>query len=411
VNRSPDARMVRRAAIGIAAQVAAAVAVSVLLVSVLAFSLTVQAEHRDEEHIVRAVTVSAGPQLIGSEGVVLLRRDASGAVRSGPAVPDAAFRLDLDRLRAGRGNATVAGHEYETYVVDSPDGSRTVGLLDVTTREESGERLVGSLLLGGLLGIAVAGTAGLLLGRRAVRPLARALDLQRRFVADASHELRTPLAVLHTRAELIQRRLARAGDTADERLRADAAQLTADTRALGEVVEDLLLSAELQHRPAAGIPVDAGDLVGDLVTSVGPYADHRGITLVADIGDGHLTVEGAHSSLRRALAALVDNALAHVDAGGSVTVSAHGGAGRVRIAVTDDGDGLDPSEARNLMRRFARGDGHADRAGRRFGLGLALVNEVVEAHRGFLDVTGSPGRGARFVIDLPAATAGNPRAQ
>ncbi|MET7425941.1 HAMP domain-containing sensor histidine kinase [Dactylosporangium sp. NPDC005555] len=407
MNRSPDARMVRRATIGIAAQVAAAVAATVLLVSVLAFSLTVRAEHRAEERTVRAVTVAAGPQLTGSDGVVLLRRDASGAVTAGPAVPEPLARLDLMQLRAGRGNARVAGHEYETYAVEQPDGSRTVGLLDVTARTESGERLVGSLLVGGLLGIAAAGAAGVLLGRRAVLPLARALELQRRFVADASHELRTPLAVLHTRAELIQRRIARAGSPADDRLRADLARLTADTHALGEVVEDLLLSAELQHRPAAGVRVDAGDLVRDLVTSVGPHAERRGVALVADTGDEQLTVEGVRSSLRRALAALVDNALAHVDAGGIVTVDVHGGGGRVYIAVTDDGDGLDPAETRNLMRRFARGDGQADREGRRFGIGLALVNEVVDAHRGRLEVSGSPGRGARFVIDLPAAPAGD----
>src|SRR6185312_7428485 len=99
----------------------------------------------------------------------------------------------------------------------------------------------------GLVGIVAAAVAGAFLGRRAVRPLARALSLQRRFVADASHELRTPLAVLHTRAELIRRRLDRASPARDDRLRADVVQLAADTRALGEVVEDLLLSAELQH--------------------------------------------------------------------------------------------------------------------------------------------------------------------
>lgn len=98
------------------------------------------------------------------------------------------------------------------------------------------------------------------------------------------------------------------------------------------------------------------------------------------------------SSLRRALAALVDNALAHVEAGGSVTVGAH------------DGDGLDPAGAGDLMSRFARGSGHADRERRRFGLGLALVNEVVQAHRGRLEISGSPGHGARFVIDLPAVS-------
>src|SRR5581483_3739507 len=114
--------------------------------------------------------------------------------------------------------ASAGARHFEVYVVDSADGTRTAGLLDVTAREESGERLVRSLLIAGLTGIAAAALAGAFLGRRAVRPLARALSLQRRFVADASHELRTPLAVLHTRAELMRRRLARAPSTGDDRL-------------------------------------------------------------------------------------------------------------------------------------------------------------------------------------------------
>jgi signal transduction histidine kinase len=404
--------MVRRATVRIAAQFAAAVAAMVLLVSVLAFSLTVQAEHRAEERTVRSVTEAAatgstGPQLTGSDGVVLLHGTASGgAVNAGPGMPQELLTLDVRRLPAGRGNARIAGREYETYAVDTPDGGRTAGLLDVTAREESGERLVGSLLLAGVLGIAAAAGAGLLLGRRAVQPLAGALELQRRFVADASHELRTPLAVLHTRAELIQRRLGRTAAPVDERLWADVAQLIADTGALGEVVQDLLLSAELPHRPAAGAPVDAAALVNDLVASVAPHAALRQVNLSAEVGAGPLRVDGAQSSLRRALAALVDNALAHVEEGGTVTIGVHAAGGRVRIAVTDDGDGLDPAEVRGLMHRFARGSGHADRTGRRFGLGLALVSEVVEAHRGRLDISGRPGDGARFVIDLPAAEFG-----
>lgn len=86
-------------------------------------------------------------------------------------------------------------------------------------------------------------------GRRAVRPLGRALALQRRFVADVSHELRTPLAILSTRAQLIQGRFGRV-DGPDRRLHEHVDQLVADTRALGDVVDDLLRSAELRHRPS-----------------------------------------------------------------------------------------------------------------------------------------------------------------
>ncbi|MEV4133891.1 HAMP domain-containing sensor histidine kinase [Dactylosporangium sp. NPDC049742] len=397
----PEARLLRRATAVIAAQVAAAVAATVVLVSVLAFSLTIRAEHRAEERTVRVQALAAGADLIGTEGVLLLRRAPDGAVTASGGTPSAVVRMDVTRLRPGRGNVTVGGRHFEAYAVDGADGSRTVGLLDVTAREESGERLIGSLLIAGLIGIVAAASVGAVLGRRAVRPLARALSLQRRFVADASHELRTPLAVLHTRAQLLQRRLNRDVDTA--RLRADVAELVADTHALGEVVDDLLLSAELSHRPTGGVAVDAAGLAREVAASVEPHAGAQHVTLRTDIGAGPMEVTGVRSSLRRALAALVDNALGHVSAGGTVTVSVGRADDRVCLAVVDDGVGLDPARATQLLARFARGEDPVDRPGRRFGLGLALVQEVVVAHGGQLRIDGSPGHGARFTMILPAA--------
>ncbi|MEV6932534.1 HAMP domain-containing sensor histidine kinase [Dactylosporangium sp. NPDC051485] len=399
---NPESRLLRRATAVIAVQVAAAVAATAVLVSVLAFWLTIRAEHLAEERTVRVQTLAAGADLTGTEGVVLVRRAPDGVVTASGGTPPAVLRTDVTRLRPGRGNATIGGRHFEAYAADRADGSRTVGLLDVTAREESGERLVGSMLIAGLIGIVAAASIGAVLGRQAVRPLARALSLQRRFVADASHELRTPLAVLHTRAELLQRRLNRNADA--ERIRADVAELVADTHVLGEVVEDLLLSAELSHRPAGGVTFDAADLARELAASVEPYASAQHVTLRTDIAAGPMEVTGVRSSLRRALAALVDNALAHVSAGGTVTVAVDRADGRVRLTVIDDGVGLDPAQAAHLLARFARGEHHADRPGRRFGLGLALVQEVLDAHGGQLRIDGSPGKGARVTMILPAAT-------
>jgi len=397
-----DARLLRRATLAVAGQVAAAVAATVVLVSVLAFSLTIRSEHAAEERTVRTVTRAAGPDLTGTDGVVLLRRAADGSIRTSPGTPVAVQRLDPDRLHPGRGNAEAGGRHFEVYVIDAADGSRTAGLLDVTAREESGERLIASVAVAGVIGIVAGALLGALLGHRAVRPLARALAMQRRFVADASHELRTPLTVLHTRAELIGRRLARAGRPVDERVSADIAQLAADTKALGEVVEDLLLSAELQHQPSRGTPIDAGELVRELVASLAAHAETLHVTLCADVAAEDLVVAGVRSSLRRALAALIDNALAHVSAGGTVTVAAHRDGPDVCLTVTDDGDGLDPDDAARLLERFARGQPRREQPGRRFGLGLALVSDVVHAHRGRLDIDGRPGTGATFTIALPA---------
>ena len=117
-----------------------------------------------------------------------------------------------------------------------------------------------------------------------------------------------------------------------------------------------------------------------------------------------LVVTGVRSSLRRALAALADNALAHVSAGGTVTVAARRDGAYVCLIVTDDGEGLDPADAARLLERFARGEPRRSQPGRRFGLGLALVSDVVHAHRGRLHIDGRPGTGATFTIALPASS-------
>lgn len=401
-----EARLVRRAGFAVAGQIAAAVAATLLVVGVLAFSLTIRAEHLAEERTVRQATLNARDLADPGGGVVLVERLPTGQVRTSPGAPADLKRLDPHAVGSGRGTAHVGHRDYETFAVDQPDGRRVVGLLDVTLREETGERLIESLLAAGVVGILGAALLGVLLGRRAVRPLARALALQRRFVTDASHELRTPLAVLHTRAQLIRRRLAhgRAGPgPVQHGIDEQMDQLVADARALGEVVEDLLLSAELQHQPSAGGLVDVGDLADDLVRSVQPHAAELGIALDTRVDRTRpLLVVGVRSSLRRALAALVDNALGHGHPGGTVTVYARQRGTSVELTVEDDGEGLDPAQAAQLLERFARGP-RAGRQGRRFGLGLALVQEVLHAHGGTLTIQGRPHMDARFTMVLPAA--------
>src|SRR6185295_17635680 len=126
-----------------------------------------------------------------------------------------------------------------------------VAAVDGRYRAAETERLAEPLLLAGGLGIAAAAALGWLVGMRAVRPLGSALALQRRFVADASHELRTPLTVLHTRAQLLARR-----SDVDERTHGELVRLVDDAKVLADIVSDLLLSAEMQHRPDRREPVD-----------------------------------------------------------------------------------------------------------------------------------------------------------
>jgi two-component system OmpR family sensor kinase len=94
----------------------------------------------------------------------------------------------------------------------------------------------------------------------------------------------------------------------------------ADSRALGEIVEEMLISAQLAADPGTGELLDPGELVADTVTSMYVLAADAGVTLHAVTYSTRMVL-GSRASLRRALTALVDNALAHTSAGGHVTVS------------------------------------------------------------------------------------------
>jgi signal transduction histidine kinase len=245
------------------------------------------------------------------------------------------------------------------------------------------------------VGLAAVATAGLLLGRRAVAPLGDALARQRRFVADAAHELRTPLTLLHTRAQVFERTARRGGATD---LAAEATQIVADSGRLADVVDDLLLSAELGSRPDRREPVDLSRLAAEVRAAAAAHAAELGIALTGPDDPPPVIVAGAAPALRRAVAALVDNALGHTSRGGSVRVTVNDG-DPVTLTVADSGVGLDMSTAGALFDRFARGQDSGDR--RRFGLGLALVHEVVTNHHGRVTVAGAPGEGASFTLELP----------
>ncbi|MGV1008281.1 MAG: sensor histidine kinase [Dermatophilaceae bacterium] len=404
-SRPGEAGLLRRAAWAVAVQTALAVALVVLVVaagSVLLFDRQQTQEVREalEHTALTADDVTDPPIGVWLVQVQPPQGNTAGQRTVSAGTPQPAAQAPaLDTAPAGP--LTIeAGSQQWTAWVDVRETGRFVAIYDWTRHTSEEHRLLVAITTAGLVGIALAGLTGLLVGRRAVRPLGEALALQRRFVADASHELRTPLAVVNTRAQLL--RLQESG--VDPQLGSELAQLVADTRVLGDVVDDLLTSAQLQHRPLLGEDVDVVDMCEAVVASMTPYASQHGVRLESRVvgsspRQAHV-VRGAPTALRRALSALVDNAIAHSPLGQTVTVVVRRDDRHVRVEVRDNGDGLDPRTAARLTERFARETASGD--GRRFGLGLALVDEVVRAHKGRLDIDGAPGAGSRFTLVMPA---------
>lgn len=342
-------------------------------------------------------------------GVWIVEVTPSGRKVS-PGTPSAvADAAQAAAAEPGRVTLSAAGQEWPAWVARR-GGSTFVAVYDIRLHASEEDRLIASAAIAGAIGVAFAALTGLLAGRRAVRPLADALELQRQFVADASHELRTPLSVISMRAQLLRRRLA---DDPDAVRRGEADQLVADTQAMADVISDLLLSAQLEHAETGSEAVDVRGVASAVVTSLEPYAAQSAVTLTlsrvhalprasappADEGRAAV-VRGVASSLRRAVVALVDNAISHAPPDSEVEVRVSRADGEVRVDVVDHGHGVDSADVDRLTRRFARA--RNDGSTRRVGLGLALVTQIVRSHGGRLEVSDTPGGGATFTLVLPA---------
>ncbi|MFI7079705.1 sensor histidine kinase [Micromonospora sp. NPDC049903] len=278
-------------------------------------------------------------------------------------------------------------------------GDRVIqAVFDARFQLSDRRHLLLALSLAAAVGLLAAMLTGVIVGRRAVAPLAEALTRQRRFVADASHELRTPIAQVHTRAQLIARRARNDGATTNLD---DLERLIGTTRRLGEVVDDLLLSARLAAAPADRPPDPPVDLTSMITTTVAAETERaaeRQVTLTLDTPTDPLPVPGVESALRRVVGELLANALTHTPAGGRITVTLRTVDNCAELVIADTGKGFDQADARRIFDRFHRGPGSGDR---RFGLGLALLQEVVTSHHGTIEAEGHPARGARFTVRLP----------
>jgi two-component system OmpR family sensor kinase len=369
---------------------------------------------------------------------------------------------DISTLQAlprqgGPVDRALSNGDYRLIANETPYGDVVITGLPLATKESTEASLVLTMMLVSLGGLVLIGLAGTALIRRTMRPLEQLSDVAtkvsklpldagevalavrvppsaahpttevgsvghalnlmldnvssalearqrsemkvRQFVADASHELRTPLTAIRGYTELM-----RMTETFTEDGQKSLGRVQSQSERMTALVEDLLLLARLDEGKATETTdVDLTQLVIETVSDEKVMApDH---TWQLRLPDEPVTVRGDTTQLHQVLANLLSNARKHTPAGTTVTTGVMRSAdGSVVVTVTDDGPGIPAEFQGNIFSRFTRADAARSGSEGSSGLGLSIVESIVAAHGGTVELVSRPGR-TEFAVRLPATAA------
>jgi heavy metal sensor kinase len=330
--------------------------------------------------------------------------------------------------------------QLRAYILPVLDNGQIAGWVQVFQSlgpvQDTLDRLLTALLIGGTTLLLFAALGGYLLSARALRPidqithtaqkiaggddlsarlnlpdtgdevsrLAATFDAmlvrldnsfrrERQFTADASHELRTPLAAMQAILGVV-----REGERLTGEYRQALDDLAEETNRLRGLTEDLLRLARGEDKTSVTRErVALSDLLTDVADSLRPLAEARGLALRVQVPEG-LALTGDMDALIRLFVNLLDNAIKYTERG-EITLAARSEADELIVEVMDTGIGIPPEHLPRIFNRFYRVDPARSAGGA--GLGLAIARQIAQAHDGRLEVRSAPGAGSTFTVCLP----------
>ncbi len=227
--------------------------------------------------------------------------------------------------------------------------------------------------------------------------LSKAEQLKNDFISSVSHELRTPLTAIKGWAETLS------GEEIPDRetMQKGMAVIGKETERLSGMVEELLDFSRIQSGRMAMV-MDRMDLVAELDDAVlmfGQRAAREKIVLQYEEPEDLIVVMGDHNRLRQVFVNILDNALKHTSAGGTIAISVRHDNEAAAVIIADTGEGIKPEDLPQVKTKFYKGDSTK----RGSGIGLAVADEIVSRHGGSLEIESIYQEGTTVTIVLPLA--------
>ena len=285
-------------------------------------------------------------------------------------------------------------HDLRYLKSVSPMGF-TIVFSDTTTESSTLKNLLYSCLSIFFVAMVVFSGISILLSHWVIKPVAKAWDQQRQFVADASHELKTPLSVIMANAELLQ-----SEETSEEDRKTYSGNILGVTYQMRSLVENMLEMARVDNG-TVNMPfttLDFSQLVSDAALSFQLLYEERGMGLRCAVPE-EIQLHGSEQHLYQVMDVLLDNALKYSTPGSMVSVDLTVSGRSCVLSVASPGEPISREDLKNIFKRFYRGD-KARAMNGSYGLGLAIAESIVEAHRGRIWAESDNGCNI-FYVQLP----------
>ncbi len=298
------------------------------------------------------------------------------------------------RWAVGEALTSPEGIRDRLVELSRPDGERRWALMSAApfTPERTGARGV----VASLVDVTAQHEAETELRTKTIELERSNLDLEH-FASVASHDLQEPLRKIQTFGDQLQRRC---GADLDERGQLYVERMQAAATRMRTLIEDLLSYSRVTSLARPFTEVDLAGVVAEVLDDLEEAVDAAG----AEVRVGELgCLDADRTQMRQLLQNLIANAIKFQRPGVPPVVEVHTTtceAGRLQLVVEDNGIGFDAQYAERIFGIFERLHGRQDYAGT--GIGLAVCRKIAIRHGGDVTATGSPGSGARFVVDLPA---------
>lgn len=282
-------------------------------------------------------------------------------------------------------------------------GKRLSGHLQVAKPLQPVQNNLGELRLYLSLGVpttlGLVGIVGWFLGGVAMQPTKRSYEQLQRFTADASHELRAPVAAILSNAQVGLL----APEDNSELPRQRLENVVDISKSMSTLIGNLLFLARHEGRLNEKDlqTIDIVTLLNQLAFEYQRIATEKELSITTELPSQSVMILADSDLLQQALKNLLDNACKYTSQGGTVELKLFTQLRRISIQIIDSGIGIPAQDLPHIFERFYRVDSSRTRSSGGFGLGLAIAQQIIQAHGGKITVESQVGEGTTFKVCLP----------